>query len=268
MIEVVFCNSTKESLTRAKHLNKQLEENAHSVVCIGNSLEIGDISCSIDGVGRRRVYEKIDNQFNYDKHEEQAFFNSQIKDMEKLVKAVSNGESIRIWKSNAPYSVCGFYFVCDLLRQTDCEISVITLPEYLELSYNVMEIYSGWHEISSEDFEQFLHLERKLSRTERYMYSNFWCDLKEENAPLRVLVNGRLISAQENFYDYIIMKNLDNDSIPMSNLIGRLISKYQFGVSDTWYAHRVVQMIKENKIQVVEDSNPSKLYSEILRATR
>ena len=40
------------------------------------------------------------------------------------------GEAMRIWYSDAPYAVCGLYQVCSMLKDCDCPVLVVKLPEY------------------------------------------------------------------------------------------------------------------------------------------
>ena len=110
--------------------------NFQDVVNIGFFLDIGDISGTIDGMERQNVFRKVWERFDIDSKEQKQFFQNQRKDMEKLLSAAKDGMPIRIWKSDAPYSTCGFYFVCYILRNIDCNISVLSLPKYMPIYEN------------------------------------------------------------------------------------------------------------------------------------
>ncbi len=292
MLEVVFSDSTKGSMKIAKNydeksmiggaigyigkklskaeLKKHFEGQAvggdsQDVVYIGFALDIGDISGEFDGIERQNVFQKVWGRFNFDDNEQEQFFHNQRKDMEKLLSAVINGIPIRIWKSNTPYSTCGFYFICNILRNIDCEINVVSLPEYKQVSENEIVTYGDWGQIQSGKFYQFLTLERQLSQSEKLMFSNRWCDLVRENAPLRAVVNGKLISVPEDYYDYIITKNIPEDDFLMARLIGKIMGNYDLGVSDSWYALRIDKMIEEKKLIIVENKDISHPYGKILK---
>ena len=79
------------------------------------------------------------------------------------MSAAKDGIPIRIWKSNAPYSTCGFYFVCNILRSNDCNISVVSLPKYNLIFENEIVEYSHWGEVEAGEFDQFLPLEKQLT---------------------------------------------------------------------------------------------------------
>ena len=204
-------------------------------------------------------------RFDFDNKEQEQFFQNQRKDMEKLLSAAKDGIPIRIWKSNAPYSTCGFHFVCHLLRNIDCNISVVSLPEYNPISENETEEYSHWGEVDAGKFYQFLSLEKQLTKIEKRIISDHWHDLMEENAPLRAIINGKLTSVPENFYDFIIMNNLPDNDFIMARFIGKLLGEYRLGISDSWYALRIEKMIEENKLIVVENKDSSHPYGKVLR---
>ena len=74
--------------------------------------------------------------------------------------------------------------------------------------------------------------------------------LQAENAPLRAVVNGQLVSVPEDFYDPFLLRELDAlpDEFREAKLIGLTMGKYQLGVSDGWYAHRIGQFIQDGRL--------------------
>lgn len=249
-----------------KHFEgKAVGGNSHDVVNIGFSLDIGDISGAIDGNERQNIFRKIWGRFDFEDKEREQFFQDQRKDMEKLLSAAKEGIPIRIWKSNVPYSDCGFHFVCNLLRSIDCNISVVPLPKYNLISENEIIEYSHWGEVEAGKFYQFLPLEKQLTQIEKRVVSDHWNELTVENAPLRAVLNGKLTSVPENFYDFIITKNLPDNNFIMARFIGKLLGEYSLGISDSWYAFRIDKMIEENKLIVIENKDTSHPYGKVLR---
>lgn len=292
MLEVVFSESAKGSMKVAKNYNekdmlcgaigyigkkptkaelkKQFEGqavggNSQDVVYIGFFLDIGDISGDIDGVERQNVFRKVWGRYDIDHMNQMQFFQSQRKDMEKLLSAAKDGMSIRIWKSDAPYSTCGFYFVCNLLKNIDCNISIVSLPKYWPIDENTIVEYSNWGEVDAGKFYEFLPLEKPLTQIEKRILSDYWHDLMKENAPLRTIINGKLTSVSEDFYDFIIIKNLPDHDFNMAQFIGKLLGEYSLGISDSWYAWRIDKMIEENKLKIVEMKDSSHPYGKVLR---
>lgn len=70
-------------------------------------------------------------------------------------------------------------------------------------------------------------------------------------------------SVSEDFYDFIITRNLPDNDFIMARLIGRLLGEYNIGISDSWYAFRIDKMIEDKKLVVVKNldsSHPSKRF--------
>jgi len=291
MLEVVFSDSAKGAMKVAKNYNKgnvlggaigymgkqpskielakQFEGEAiggssNDVVCIGCNLDIGDIANGIDSKERKNEFIRVFGSVEFTDNEVERFFNSQREDFERLLAAAKNGKPIRVWKSGTPFSACAFAFLCNALRNTECKISVISLPEYWKTS-DTIQSCADWAELPPGQFYRFLPLEREISDIEKRMQSNLWDDLKAENAPLRALVNGKLISVLEDFYDHIIIKNIPDQEFVMAQLVGTILGKYSLGVGDGWYALRIKKMIAENKLEIVADKDASHPYGKILR---
>lgn len=229
MLEVFFSESAKHSMKQSKEIG-----HPEDVISIDYHLDIGDISGGIDGSGREEVLKQLFNRTD---------LATQRANLSKVMSAAKKGRAIRIWKSDAPFSACGFAFLCNQLKEIACEISVVTLPEYVVSSTSTMVFYNNWGEVSPEEFELFLSFEKKLTVIEKEMQSNLWLELKLENSPLRAIVNGKLLPVPENFYDHLILNNLSQDEFIMEDLIAYILGKYPIGVSDVWYMYRIMQLI-------------------------
>ncbi len=266
MIEVVFSENTKASMTqlRKDFKERSIDGSFQEILNIGFSLDIGDISGKIDGKERKEVFYKL-RGINFDKEEEKKFFNQQRKDLEKLLAAAKEGEDIRIWESSAAFSVCGVYFVCDLLKEIDCKISIVSFPEYHKLSNKLFLSSSTWSSILPEQFHEFLIYEKKLEKIIKQAKANHWEDLRRENSPLRAVVNGKLISVEEDFYDHIILRNMPKGDFTMIDLIGKIIGEFDLGLGDTWLILRIEKMIEEGVLKVLRDKKTSNPYSKVLR---
>ena len=95
-----------------------------------------------------------------------------------------------------------------------------------------------------------------------------WAELQKENAPLRAVINGRLQSVPENFYDDFILREivLEKNEFREANLIGRILGKYQLGIGDGWLALRIEEMIRAGKLGIVSSAPEDELsYQRILK---
>jgi hypothetical protein len=296
MLEVVFSDSAKGAMKMAKNYNKSamlggatayigkkpskaeikkqkaemfegeaIGGSPQDIVSFGFYLDAGDISGEINGDARRDVFLRLFSSVAFEPQEIDRFFQSQSEDFARLIVAANGGEPVRIWKSNAPYSACGFAALCHALHGLDCRVSVVSLPEYWETAKNTVQTCADWGEIQPGQVYKFLPLERELSAIDRQMQASLWTELKNENAPLRALVNGHLISVPEDFYDHLILKSMPEGEFVMARLIGSILCKYPLGISDGWYALRIKKMIAQNKLAIIADKDPSHPYGKILK---
>lgn len=278
MIEVLFGESEAESMKAAKNTvivgrvdgptsvwtagKKKpparehcgwIEGTAQEVICLGFLLDIGDIREDADSAYRKQL---IDSMYAQDQAgKDQKAGEYYCNEMERLEAYLADGEAIRVWYSDAPYSRCGFYHLCDSLRKCRNEIRVVKLPEYrVRSDHHSIVLYKNWGEVAAEEFAGFLDCERKLSNEEIRMYAMSWSSLQEDNSPLRAVVNGKLTGVPEDFYDFLIWKKLTPEPVKEARLIGDLIGYYRLGIGDRWYAGRIEHYIRNGKIRIVEDS--------------
>lgn len=182
--------------------------------------------------------------------------------MVDLEKLKSNPDEIRIWVDRTPDVQCGLLFVADLLKNSETEIHVVELPERIERDDNIVVEYSGWHEVMPELYGTFLDRERILSKDEIDQLSQRWQELKEENAPLRVLENGVVINADESYYDDLIRSEFPKESCRVANIIGNALSKIL--KDDVFIAKRIQHFIDEGELVVV-DGGKERFFDTVVR---
>lgn len=235
-----------------------VEGTPDEVICLGFMMDIGNIKEPIDSPYRKELIGSMyaQNQWEQDEETIQELKNAgdaYINELYRLKRFLDSGESVRIWYSDAPYSRCGLYSLCQILKDYENKISAVKLPEYIVRDTNIVS-YQSWNEVSAEEFAGFLPHERSLSEQEVCMYNTLWGILAEENSPLRAIVNNRLLSVPEDFYDFLIWERLTSAPLKEARLIGDILGQSQLGVGDWWYARRIEHYIRQGKIRVVEDS--------------
>ena len=294
MVEVVFSDSEKATVKIAKYYNAEALQHGvigyfgkkpvkadlqtryagqpiggspQDVVNIGFALDFGDISGPFPGDGRREAVRQLWGRFGFDAKSYEQFFQTLCDDADKLLNAARDGMPIRAWVSHAPYSLCGFYALCDLLADIDCPLSSIFLPDFVprDGQGQTRGSYTFWGEVESGKLYQFLPYERQVPEPERRSYAKVWRELKNENAPMRAIINGRLLSVPEDFYDFLLFRSIPDGDFVLAKLIGDLLNKYRLGISDSVYALRIDKLISEGKLLVVGNSDQSHPYGMILR---
>lgn len=130
-------------------------------------------------------------------------------DLTELRTRVKNGEPLRVWYSQDPDEMCGFWWLMFELEDLEnIQIHGVTLPPYCERPDGVVIIWNKWEEVSPEEWSPFLAEENLLPRNFRRCCAWDWRDLLLENAALRAVVNGKLVSASEDLYDCFIRKDV------------------------------------------------------------
>ena len=173
------------------------------------------------------------------------------RDRERLLEGGKHGEAVRIWYSNAPYSLCGFYDVLWQLRDCDCPVTALEMPRWMPLEDNTVQSCLNWGELSPGDWAAYLPLEREIPENVRRAIAMEWSQLREENAPLRAVVNGRLHSVGEDFYDPFIRAHIHDRSFRVGQLIGEVLGRYQLGIGDWWIAKRIQAMADHGELIIV-----------------
>ena len=269
LIEILFGDSEAASMKMAKSTMltekgdvsaaTRVEGTPGNVVCLNFMLDIGDIKEKIDSKYRKSLISSMyakeggggDEAVDKELPEPGELYCSERK---RLENHLAEGEAVRVWYSDAPYSVCGFYYLCHALQKYKNEIHAVKLPKY-KIHANAIVSHQNWGEISADEFVDFLSYEKELSNEEIRMYARLWSDLKKENSPLRAVINGKLIGVPEYFYDFLIWNRITKKPIKEARLIGDILGHDQIGIGDWWYAKRIDFFIKEGRIRVIEESD-------------
>ena len=235
-----------------------IEGTAEEVICLGFMLDIGNIKEPVDSLYRKDLIYSMYAQNQWEQDEEmekelKGLGDVYANELMRLKIFLDNGETVRIWYSDAPYSRCGLYSLCQILIGYENEVSVLKLPEYVVRDKDIVS-YQSWSDVSAEEFAGFLPYEKSLSKEEVRMYATLWSRLVEDNSFLRAVINGKVISVPEDFYDFQIWKWLTNVPMKEARLIGNILGHSQFDVGDWWYARRIEYYIEQGEILVVEDS--------------
>lgn len=235
-----------------------VEGTSEDVVCLGFMLDIGNIKEPIDSPYRKNLIYSMYAQNQYVKNPEidqelkltgEVYLNELL----RLKEYLENGETIRVWYSDTPYSICGFYSLCQILQKYKNEIHIVKLPEYMVRKTSIIS-YRNWGEVSAEEFAEFLTYESVMTKEEVRMYAQLWTELTEDNSPLRAMINGKVTGVSEDFYDFLIWKRLTRKPIKEARLIGDILGCFQIGMGDWWFARRIEHFIQQDKIKVINDS--------------
>lgn len=217
------------------------------VICLAFMLDIGDIRQPADSDTRLKILTHIHTWIDAET------FLRYKKDYKRLKELAASGSAIRIWYSHAPYAYCGLCWLCHEFRNMNAEISVIDLPEYDMHSETSIVRYCSWNEVEHERFSEYLDREKHLTALERRMYAQEWSEASDSNSMLRAVVNGKLLSVPEEFYDFLILNRITEQPEKEARIIGDILGNSHIAVSDGWYAYRIQKMIDEGRIGMAEE---------------
>lgn len=186
--------------------------------------------------------------------------------LERIQAAAENGAPIRVWYSQNPDELCGFCHLMTLIPE-ETEVHVVELPAY-EVKDSCVIGYSGWGEVDPGQFAAFLPRQRRMTATERRYFISQWKQLVRENGPLRAVVNGRLMTVGEDFYDGFILRELarEGETFHEARLIGNVLGRNQLGITDWLVAARIEAFIARGMLTpltIPEENCP--IYHRLLR---
>ena len=191
-----------------------------------------------------------------------------------LLERVQNGEPLRVWVSREPDSVCGLYWLMEQLRPLGLEkldVTLVELPVWEERPDGIIHQYTGWGEVEPYRFGEMAGLGKRLPVNLLLSLANRWRELQKENATLRAVLNGQLVSVPESLYDSFILGELEQqeDEFKEAQLVGRVLGKYSLGIGDAWIALRIEQMIQDGLLIPMTTPEPgSPIYHRVLQKAR
>lgn len=230
--------------------------NRSDVYCFPLGLAYGDIREPLSAQSRIEVLKVLYSFWNAEL--EQDLRNQLDETREKLKELrgrIAAGEAARIWYSDIPDELCGFYWLMDELRNLPDghgAIYALKQPQFDENGDTVCS-YNGWGEVEPGHFSKFTYLAVPVSERMIRIYANTWKQLQEENAPIRAGINGWLRSAPEDLYDRYIYTELEKqpDEFKEARLVGNVLGKYQPGISDGYIHHRIDRLVRAGKLAAV-----------------
>ncbi|MFV0399112.1 MAG: DUF3658 domain-containing protein [Oscillospiraceae bacterium] len=227
----------------------------------GLGLSMGDISEDMPGEKRQKALNWLFSI--YPGHEGEEITREHIYRAKESLAAVRNrmksGEALRLWYSHSPDELCGLYWflaqVKDLCGE-NAQISLVRLPEWeADACGNIVQ-HTSWGEIAPGEWHRYLSREKAAPSVFYQSSAAHWQQLQEENAPLRAVLNGQLVSVEETLYDSFIRREIaDEDEVfQEAMVIGRVLGKYSLGIGDAWVAHRIEEMIRRGILEPASEA--------------
>lgn len=219
------------------------------VYCLPLGLSLGDLRQDPFGEERAGFLQAMigieDEAFSGYAHEQLCQARQAL---DAILARVKEGEPLRLWYSDNPNELCGFYHLMSQVSD-NCSITAVKLPQTEQLADGTVVTHMTWGEIEPGQFHRYLPLEEPVSPEMRRFYRNSWQNLCQENAPVRAVLNGRLTGVGADAYDYFILRELEQqpEEFMEAILIGNILGKYQLGIGDWFIAQRIEVLIQSGR---------------------
>lgn len=219
-------------------------------------LSVGDISEELPGPKRQAV---LLRQYSFvvpDMEEEtNELLLQAARALTELLDRSANGEELRLWYSDDPDELCGFFWLMDRLETLGDRCGPILaakLPHRELQDGQGVVTHSGWSGIGPGAWSRYVPLARPVSPLLRHFYAQQWRALRQENAPLRACLNGALVSVPEDFYDGLIRREITAAEPEFQEhlVIGRVLNRVP-GVSDALIAQRIQALLESGALEAV-----------------
>ena len=249
-----------------------LEGSRRDVLAFSLALSVGDIQ--EEGIGPKReaaVSQLMGTYPDMGKKAAERLLETSRSSLSVLRERVGRGEPLRIWASGNPDEACGLCWIMEQLRAfgfDNLEITIVTLPDFEERSGSIAVQYTGWGEVEPHQWGKLADHGKKLSSAVARVLADQWRELQAENAPLRAVLNGRLVSVPESLYDFVILRELAHESgeFMEAQVVGRVLGKYRLGIGDAWVALRIEQFVQDGLLEpVTQPAQGEPAYHRILR---
>lgn len=235
-----------------------LEGRREDVVPLSLLLSAGDIRGNGMGPARSALLKEL---YPDQGERMEALVERTRRNLAQVLERAGQGDPVRVWSSQEPDEACGLYWLMEQLRPLGFEkvaVTLVRLPAFQARDDGTAVWYRGWGEVEPHQWGRLAALGEKLPLGALRGMANRWRQLQEENAPLRAVLNGRLVSAPETLYDPYILRELEGreGEFPEAAAVGDVIGKYQLGIGDGWIARRIEVFVQEGLLEAVTEAKP------------
>lgn len=248
-----------------------MEGSPQDILSFPLSLGMGPID--EDGIGplRENALEQLLCIFPEGRQTAAALVTSARRHLDTLL-ARAPKEPVRFWVDRTPDAACGLCWVLEQLRPLGWERLDLRVVDLSRLASDKEGPFGGRcaGEIDPHAWGKLAREARPLPARRAEALAAHWSRLRQENAPLRAMLNDMLVSAAEDLYDPYLRWVLDtlDDTFNEANLIGRTLGQFPLGFGDVWLAMRVEQWIADGKLEAVTKPDAHlPLYHRTLRKT-
>ncbi|AEB76330.1 DUF1835 domain-containing protein [Clostridium botulinum] len=174
------------------------------------------------------------------------------RDYERYIKKVSkitNKDIIYIWYGECSADICGMMYALELLKDRLTKIYLINVSNLIEENQYHAFITRSVSEIMSEDMNKYIEFKKILDEDTYKYILEAWRVLKKENTMLRIFENGKVKSANKDYFDLDILKNTEKNLKRAARTVGNVLGFSNQNISDDYIFWRVRELINLGYIE-------------------
>lgn len=216
------------------------------------NLSHGDISEAGIGEKRRQLLREI-KAYYQDEDLADHMIKDMIERLEVLCLQIKRGEPIRLWYGDNPDEVCGVLWLASEICRRELphdQIYLVKIPEWKENDRRDTVFSSGVRELGVEEWQTYLHLQKKAPAELIEKWAERWSVLQKEEASLRAVVNGMVVSVANDFYDPFILGAIASMKKRFKELqLVAVLYEMNLGPDDCWISQRIDKFISDGLLR-------------------
>ena len=172
----------------------------------------------------------------------------------KLKEFFVAGKSFRLWLSNTANDHCGLFWFCSLIRHCTNNISIVWCPNYeYDRRTNISSIKTDWAMFDNPNLlVNNIDNAQILCKAQIDAYAREWDRIATENAKLRILIDNRIVSVDEDFFDSTILGFVGHTPEKQVHIMGKMLGKWR-GCDVAFISERIDHLIATKQIIVCKE---------------
>lgn len=174
---------------------------------------------------------------------------------EIIRKALEEEEPLCFWMAPCVSDVCAYYFLLHKCQQYPSLLYIINIDSLPFFNKDGQIFYpKNFSEVLPKEFIKTKRLLKEISSADYETEADFWNDLVNENAQVRLHKGGKeLISKNETAFDEVLFSFINKEAQKGSKIVRQALGKINQSLSDQYLYWRLKEMTKMGQIHCNEE---------------
>jgi hypothetical protein len=245
MFHILFDSRGAELLSAAMDLDEALDGETLWIEDDFSAGPILDLYTDQGRQNRKKWWSKI--REGADRFQQETESNSEIKQLEQILRRMEEEEFEQIWIWVAPNArdLCGYYWLIGQLKNFIGRIFVLNLNNLPFINEKGSVFYPVYlSEIPSKEFVKARRLARPVTTAEFETDPDEWVRLALENKNLRILEGGKkIVQFEEDHFDQLLLNYLQPSFQKIPRTAHHFLSKSPEKANESFLIWRLKQLI-------------------------